>query len=128
MRARLCIGTVFVGVLRVGGETRWLIAPPPPPALPHTIGLAAGRPTIAKEPIAQAIEAEAIAAREGTERVAGASPLPTARFFDSEKQKTDPPLILKFSGSETRISVGYVKIDNRYRYLDKGCRTPTPLL
>ena len=24
-------------------------------------------------------------------REAGASPLPTARFFDSEKQKTDPP-------------------------------------
>src|SRR5215469_18903025 len=48
----------------IGGKTRWLIAPPPPPALPPTIGLAARRPTIAKEPIAQAIEAEAIAARE----------------------------------------------------------------
>ena len=48
------------------GDKRRLIIPSPPPALPPTIGLAAERPTIAKEPIAQAIEAKAvaIAARE----------------------------------------------------------------
>src|SRR5262249_40199335 len=39
----------------------------------------------------------ALGHKRTTERVAGASPLPTARFFDSEKQKTDSPLDSKIS-------------------------------
>jgi hypothetical protein len=49
-------------------------------------------------------------------------------FFDSEKQKTDPPSILKFSETEMRISVGMGKFADQVPVISKPAEWPTPLL